>query len=480
MFKRILISVFVCLFTFTAPKLLANDDIIALVDSLLNETHHTMRSVDLERTIELSSKALALSSDAKYERGMVRSYYVIGQALFHNQNYNSALSYLSRAEKVKNNKKYPLYMAQIYKVKGQIYFYLDMTNKSLREFNRAEKTAQLVERDDYREYILSQIYESLITVYAFIEDKEKAFEYMQKGIAMLDKSDNEELTFPNKINLLSQIGEYYLQQRNYERATDYLNDAMLLIDKYEFRYNAFTKRVLGNLFFDLNDYELALKHYKEALANATDLGLKVEYPILNRKLSEVFEAIGMTDSATFYHNRQIFTENELLQEKVSSADKALQILMDEESGKTRKRIDKALRIAVFTTLLLSVLVFSYMWRWRHRVVNEEVEAETSQLKQQLNVAFDEVMELARNNDSAFMVRFQEVYPKFFNKLFSLHPDLTATDQKLCAMTYLNIPTADIAKYTYVENRTVQTRRSRLRKKINLPSDVDLYAYLKSL
>ena len=278
------------LFTFTAPKLLANDDIIALVDSLLNETHHTMRSVDLERTIELSSKALALSSDAKYERGMVRSYYVIGQALFHNQNYNSALSYLSRAEKVKNNKKYPLYMAQIYKVKGQIYFYLDITNKSLREFNRAEKTAQLVERDDYREYILSQIYESFVTVYAFIEDKEKAFEYMQKGIAMLDKSDNEDLTFPNKINLLSQIGEYYLQQRNYERATDYLNDAMLLIDKYEFRYNAFTKRVLGNLFFDLNDYELALKHYKEALANATDLGLKVEYPILNRKLTEVFEA----------------------------------------------------------------------------------------------------------------------------------------------------------------------------------------------
>ena len=139
-------------------------------------------------------------------------------------------------------------MAQIYKVKGQIYFYLDMTNKSLREFNRAEKTAQLVERDDYREYILSQIYESFVTVYAFIEDKEKAFEYMQKGIAMLDKSDNEDLTFPNKINLLSQIGEYYLQQRNYERATDYLNDAMLLIDKYEFRYNAFTKRVLGNLF----------------------------------------------------------------------------------------------------------------------------------------------------------------------------------------------------------------------------------------
>lgn len=137
-------------------------------------------------------------------------------------------------------------------------------------------------------------------------------------------------------------------------------------------------------------------------------------------------------------------------------------------------------IAAVITAILGFIGARLIWRQRRKHIYEEVEEENLHIKEQLNVAFDDVMALAKANDPAFLVRFQEVYPIFYSKLIDLHDGLTATDIKLCAMTYLNISTADIAKYTFVEIRTVQTRRSRLRKKINLAPDVDLFLYLQGL
>lgn len=86
---------------------------IKLVDSLLNEAHTAMLDVDIKKTIDLSSRALDLSTQTNYQLGTVRSYYTLGQGLFNNQEYNESLSYLSKATRVNGHNKYPLYMSQI-------------------------------------------------------------------------------------------------------------------------------------------------------------------------------------------------------------------------------------------------------------------------------------------------------------------------------------------------------------------------------
>ena len=453
---------------------------IQLADSLLDMTSETMINVDIEKTLELSSQALIVSSEAKYAKGMIRSLFVIGQALFHNQNYNEALDYLSRADKIKDHQKYPLYMTQIYKVRGQFYFYLQMKEQSLKELNRALNMAKDVEPNNYRVYLTSQIYESFIVIYGADRDETNRFHYLQLNKDLLESVKDESFIFSNKINAYSLLGEYYIQNNELDSALAALDRALELIEKYNFKYTSRTLRHVGDALALKGAHREALNNYMDAITNASELGLEMELTPLHDKAANLYEIMNMPDSAAYHESQKVIYENKTLHQKVSSTDNALQILIDGEKKSTKSRWKRILIVTVFVVLIFGYFIVKIILKRRHKVIIEEAEVETQQLKRQLNTAFEDVFELAKNNDPTFLTRFQEVYPDFWKVLISKHADLTNTDLQLCALTYLNFSTADIAQYTFVEPRTVQTRRSRLRKKINLDSEVDLYYYLKTL
>lgn len=91
----------------------------------------------------------------------------------------------------------------------------------------------------------------------------------------------------------------------------------------------------------------------------------------------------------------------------------------------------------------------------------------------------ELRELVVKNDPLFLNRFKEVYPGFTKHIMKKHPDLIKSEFQLCAMIYLNFSTKEIAEYTYIQLRSVQTNRSRLRKKMRLSSKVNLDQYIRT-
>ncbi len=106
----------------------------------------------------------------------------------------------------------------------------------------------------------------------------------------------------------------------------------------------------------------------------------------------------------------------------------------------------------------------------------------SNLKRQLNETTQDniklVMEMAMNNDVAFIPYFKQVFPDFYNKLIALNPNMSNEEFKLCAMLRLGFTTKDIAEYTYLSVRTVQGRKNRLRKSFDIPSETDLYYWIE--
>ncbi|WP_333886084.1 hypothetical protein [Sphingobacterium siyangense] len=63
----------------------------------------------------------------------------------------------------------------------------------------------------------------------------------------------------------------------------------------------------------------------------------------------------------------------------------------------------------------------------------------------------------------------------FCRLFKFRinaPNLRSTELEFCAMVFLNFSTKNISEYTFVTIRAVQVRKNRLRKKFDIPSDVD--------
>lgn len=107
----------------------------------------------------------------------------------------------------------------------------------------------------------------------------------------------------------------------------------------------------------------------------------------------------------------------------------------------------------------------------------EKEEELNHLELKVNDAFAELLELAKSNDSSFLSRFKEVYPYFYNKLITNYPDLTNGQLQFCALLKLNFTTKEIAHYNNISVRSVETRKNRLRKQLDISSDIDLNKWM---
>jgi len=94
-----------------------------------------------------------------------------------------------------------------------------------------------------------------------------------------------------------------------------------------------------------------------------------------------------------------------------------------------------------------------------------------------------VRELKQNMDETgwkeFEIRFARVHESFYTKLDKQFPSLTNTERKLCAMLKLGLSSKGIAAITMIRSESVDTARSRLRKKLKLTNDESLTEFLKT-
>lgn len=80
----------------------------------------------------------------------------------------------------------------------------------------------------------------------------------------------------------------------------------------------------------------------------------------------------------------------------------------------------------------------------------------------------------------FEIRFQDVHQEFYLRLNERFPDLTPNEKKLAAFLRLNMTTKEISAITFQLTDSIKTARSRLRKKLGLPQDANLIAFLESI
>lgn len=87
-------------------------------------------------------------------------------------------------------------------------------------------------------------------------------------------------------------------------------------------------------------------------------------------------------------------------------------------------------------------------------------------------------ELDHNEEwEQFAVHFDSVHTNYLNKLKTLYPSLTTSDLKLAAYLRLNLSTKEMAQLMNISIRGVETGRYRLRKKLEIDNDVNLYDHL---
>lgn len=89
--------------------------------------------------------------------------------------------------------------------------------------------------------------------------------------------------------------------------------------------------------------------------------------------------------------------------------------------------------------------------------------------------------LKQNNDwLLFQEAFNNTDSDFLKNIKKLHPSLTPNDLKLCVYLRLNLSSKEIAQLFHISPRSVEIKRYRLRKKLNLKHEDNLVNYILDL
>ena len=80
----------------------------------------------------------------------------------------------------------------------------------------------------------------------------------------------------------------------------------------------------------------------------------------------------------------------------------------------------------------------------------------------------------------FAVHFDKVHSDFLRILKSAYPSLSAHEMKLCAYLRMNLSSKEIAQLENISTRGVEISRYRLRKKLKIATETNLFDFLMEL
>lgn len=100
-------------------------------------------------------------------------------------------------------------------------------------------------------------------------------------------------------------------------------------------------------------------------------------------------------------------------------------------------------------------------------------------KEKVDVAANMLKDIRMQSDVSELshIFFEESNEAFFRNLYTRHPDLTKGDIRLCSFLLMNLTNKEIATLLNRSDRTIETAKYRLSKKLNLPPGTRLEKYL---
>lgn len=450
------------------------------VDSLIDVSFQQFLKIDIEGNIKTANEALSISKDLNYSEGISKSYFYLARALSYLGEYQKALDYLRFSENETYTQDNVDIHSEICRIKGQIFMYIGLPSASIREFNRGIYYINQIREKNKRQQLRSLAYENLSISYENIHEYDTMYYYLDKNKKLL-----ETYNFPynnhNKINMYTLFGDYYVMKEDYDTAGYFFNKALGIAEANNMNYTSWIHKHWGDMEYKRGNYDAALTYFHLALDNLRKTQMKNEFQELYKQMAKAYGMIGLEDSAKIYNDNAVRAENEYLNARQSATENALNILLEEKESRLNNTFKSKITILTYIIAGASALslIIWMQWRIRNRRKIKGMEKKVEDLQLRLSKNMQELIELAKANDNTFIARFMKSYPKFTKNIYQKHPDLINSEFWFCAMLFLDFSSKEIAQYSFVEHRSVQIRKGRLRKKLKIDSDVDLYHYIKS-
>lgn len=219
----------------------------------------------------------------------------------------------------------------------------------------------------------------------------------------------------------------------------------------------------------INDGEVSLKFTINKPFYATNLAILI-YLILGAALFLVIHYL-----YNRYYNKQkesLLKENRRLLE-VKELESQKKIIQLRNAGLNKEIESRNRELAVATVSMIK----------KNEVLNS-IKNELIKFKSVANI--NPIIRLIDKNINNkedwefFEEAFNHADKDYFKKVKNIHPQLTSKDLQLCVYLRLNLTSKEIAQLFNISPRSVEIKRYRLRKKLNLSSEINLNDYFINL
>ncbi|MCS4304714.1 tetratricopeptide repeat protein [Chryseobacterium sp. BIGb0232] len=301
-------------------------------------------------------------------------------------------------------------------------------------------------------------------------------------------------TFPDEPKIYVRIAEQFLSQKQQLDSVEYyLNKASLLAVKNNsslHTYGAIATR-RGNLYTLKKEYTKALTYYQESLPIYLKINRGADIINTYKKIYETYLALHDIPKANEY-----LTKYTQLNDSIQSGERkaVASVINNLAIEQEKERNDLYVIISAIAGIAAVSLLAVFMIRKRNNNKNkgrdqllekqkkiiDEKTIETDKLKKKVDTSINDLSKMATSNNPFFISKFKEVYPEFHERLILQYPELTNHDIKFIAYLRLNLTNKEIGQCGNVTVRAVETKKYRLKKKLELPADVDLGTWVLEL
>ncbi len=456
-----------------------------------------------ELSIEMNLKAISVYEKLSDFSGMSVCYNAIGKIYLEQGDYEIAERYFNLAfdfnQKTSDNNS----LGMIFINKGCLKNEQDSLNLAMQFFTRAYDL--FLEVGDMRRIAIS--------LYNIADVQSKTGDFAD-AIAKLDKSLDIFQKLGEKYGqamVLSRKSMTYRKSENYDLAIAFGEEAFSLATRINSQ--SLKTEALFQLFqtYKLtSDCSKALESFESYHANKAEMDSKnsvkkiaeIEYQaqltankkdiqLLNQqnrsKTLQVYILIAITGIillSTFglvlvlrLKNRNLRQKQEILEKRNHLIDlenkvfeKDQKMLKNNLELKNKELASRALALIQLNETLKNI-----------SLKMNDFPSDTLSGKKQVKAILQDIQQATHSNIwQEFDLAFSQVHNLFYEKLFDICPNLSATEIKIAALLKLNLSTKEIAAISFKSESSIKTTRHRLRQKLNIGDNDNLVAFLLRL
>jgi len=368
----------------------------------------------------------------------------------------------------------------------------------------------------------------------YLSKTDSANNFIQKQVA--EKSENwDDITYKLSENYVGNCyeykGEYLFRQKRFDQALIAYNTASSYYGDFTFQKVSLLNKK-ANVFYMLSDFENCLKVIEECILLSKEQNLQNEEEKALELKIKVLNKLGLSSEIELTVEEILknkdYRYNVQIDQLLSGLESKNEILIKKAEIKDEK--EKNSRIVFISIIVILILGFASAYFLSRKVyldkqmiiVNQNEKIAKSELEHkkrelaaistnivQENEQVSNILkdlkyyssllksEKDRNSfspliksinrilsekrkEDLYSDQFNAAYPGYLEYLTRTYTDLTTSDLKLCTFLRMNLNTKEIAEIMGLSVRSVESRRYRLRKKINLSKNEDLVSNLISL